>query len=204
MMKSVAALALVGAATAFMPAAPLNSVQGTSAKAVAPLAMSAEPAWDPMGFSKLSAVSNNNPDYKWLQESELKHGRICMLAFVGVCMTHAGVHLDAYPATSDWTAAFSLALQNNPAGMAQIFLAIGTIEGFTYPGELWFGKGREPGDLGYDPLSLKKNWEKNPGSEADMRLKELNNGRAAMIAMAAFASHALLPGSVPFYDLIKW
>ena len=51
------------------------------------------------------------------------------------------------------------------------------------------------GDLGYDPLGLFK--KKTDAQKDEMRLKELKNGRLAMIAMAAYTSEHWIPGSVP-------
>ena len=52
--------------------------------------------WDPLGLSKLYKVSANNPDPAWLREAELKHGRIAMLAFLGIIVTSGGtVHFPA-------------------------------------------------------------------------------------------------------------
>lgn len=195
MFKAASIFAMLGSAAAFVP----NKVQNV--KSVQTVQMGLQDmvgvgvetgniAWDPLGFSKLSQQSMNNPSIEWLRESELKHGRICMIAFVGVCATMAGIHLPGYPVqTNDWTAALPELLEKNPAAFVQIFTLIGVIEGVTYPGDLYFGKGRKPGVLlGKEP------------TDKTMQLKELKNGRAAMIAMAAFASHELLPGSVPLYD----
>ncbi len=61
---------------------------------------------------------------------------------------------------------------------------------------MWFGVTdiREPGDLGFDPLNLMPN---TPEARDKMKLKELKNGRMAMIAMAGFAANHFIPGSVP-------
>lgn len=75
-------------------------------------------------------------------------------------------------------------------------MAIAVIEGWSDPSQFWFGKGaREAGNLGYDPLGLFKGTDKQKN---EMRLKELKNGRLAMIAMAAYTSEHWIPGSVPF------
>merc|ERR1719421_689193 len=51
--------------------------------------------WDPLDLCLLSKVSANNPDVAFLREAELKHGRIAMLAFVGIAITSGGGHLPA-------------------------------------------------------------------------------------------------------------
>merc|ERR1712224_788901 len=46
--------------------------------------------WDPMGFSKLYDrnfdfnMAMTYPHVQWLREAEIKHGRVCMLAFTGM------------------------------------------------------------------------------------------------------------------------
>uniref|UniRef100_I2CR44 Light-harvesting protein n=1 Tax=Nannochloropsis gaditana (strain CCMP526) TaxID=1093141 RepID=I2CR44_NANGC len=155
--------------------------------------------WDPLGFAGISERNNLgiNPHIKWLQESEIKHGRTAMLAFLGVIVPGSlGVYVPTYPQEPDFTQAFYKALQNNPLGMAQIALAIAIIEGHYYAGDFWTGGGdREVGAFGFDPLGFSKG--KSEAALKSMRLKELKNGRLAMIAMAAFASEKLIPGSVP-------
>uniref|UniRef100_A0A6V1SPG2 Plastid light harvesting protein n=1 Tax=Heterosigma akashiwo TaxID=2829 RepID=A0A6V1SPG2_HETAK len=205
MIKAASLVAMLGSASAFVPSA---SVGG--AKSVQVMKMGLEDMvgagvetgnkpWDPLNLSKLSDVSQNNPHVNWLRESELKHGRVAMLASVGVFATSIGARIPGYPVeTKDWTAAYGEMIEKNPLAFVQILLFIGIIEGVTYPGELWFGEGRAPGALGYDPLGFAKK-DKTPEVT---QLKELKNGRAAMIAMAAYASHELIPGSVPLYDAL--
>lgn len=45
-----------------------------------------------------------------------------------------------------------------------------------------------PGDLGFDPLGLLPS---DPSARYDLQTKELNNGRLAMIAIAAFVAQEL-------------
>ena len=67
------------------PRKPLSEFVGGFGE---PLAESAP--WDPLGLAKLYKVSANNPDPAWLREAELKHGRIAMLAFLGIIVTGGG------------------------------------------------------------------------------------------------------------------
>mmetsp|Transcript_18390 Transcript_18390/g.27176 ORF Transcript_18390/g.27176 Transcript_18390/m.27176 type:complete len:163 (+) Transcript_18390:65-553(+) len=64
--------------------------------------------WDPMGFMEIYKQNSLaiNPHPQWLQESEIKHGRICMLAFVGTLVIHAGIHIPNLGYTSDWYNSF--------------------------------------------------------------------------------------------------
>uniref|UniRef100_A0A7S0PWE2 Light harvesting protein n=1 Tax=Coccolithus braarudii TaxID=221442 RepID=A0A7S0PWE2_9EUKA len=155
--------------------------------------------WDPWSLTELWKVSANNPDVAWLREAELKHGRLSMLAFAGVLATNGGLHLPGeFWTDSDWTTALGSTFGKNSGGMTQIVAAIGIIEGTSSKGlfDLWLGntEKREPGNLGFDPLKL---MPPTPVAADKMRLKELKNGRMAMIAMAGFASNHFIPGSVP-------
>jgi len=158
--------------------------------------------WDPWGLTKLSKVSANNPDVAWLREAELKHGRIAMAAFAGILITSAGIHFDA-PVFADATAAgwpnsLGVIQTGNPGIFFQMLAAAGVVEGVSNTGRgrssndgkstwwdgLWFGaregSGIEPGDIGFDPLRL---MPKDPKAAELMKLKELKNGRLAMMAI---------------------
>ena len=138
-----------------------------------------------------------------MREAELKHGRIAMLAFVGVCVQkglnfHWAGDLGGlyYDASAPWYSAPTSAFATNPVGMAQIVLFIGLIEGQYDSGPFWFGNGdREPGDYG---------WAKYAKLEGPALLRkqkaEIKNGRLAMIAVMGFVSAHYLPGSVPFLN----
>ena len=91
------------------------------------------PAWDPMGFSKLSKVSANNPDVAFLREAELKHGRIAMLAFVGIVITNGGVHFGGAPfvaaADAGWPDALGAIQKASPSIYGQMIGAVAIVEG---------------------------------------------------------------------------
>lgn len=166
--------------------------------------------WDPMGFSKISEMTKssehdgNFPHPKFLREAELKHGRVAMLAFMGVCVQKGlGFHwpgVDAggfyFDATAPWYSAPTSAFATNAPGMAQILVFIGVVEGQSDSGPFWRGEGeREAGDLNFYPFG------KVTGDELVRKQKaELKNGRLAMIAVMAFVSAHYLPGSVPFLN----
>ena len=85
------------------------------------------------------------------------------------------------------------AFATNPMGMAQILLFIGLTEGFTFPEGAWQGTmTRDCGDLGYRVM------RKADDMEAQ-KVKELKNGRAAMLGIMAFSAAHYYPGSVPFF-----
>jgi len=143
--------------------------------------------WDPMGFSKLYDrnfdfnMVMTYPHVQWLREAEIKHGRVCMLAFVGM-LAQQFVHIPGYPAEPDWLKALDACYQSKlpTLGLIQISLFTMLVEGKYYSGDAWIGQmDREPGDLGFDPLKLTK----TPGFNLkEFQLKELKNGRLAMLA----------------------
>ncbi|CEL98565.1 unnamed protein product [Vitrella brassicaformis CCMP3155] len=138
------------------------------------------------------------PSVEWLRESELKHGRVCMLAFLGIAANRLGLmipgYLDSKP--DDWIDIYKAVLQQHPLAIPQIFAAIGLIEGQTYNDGLFQGTPERPaGNLGFDPLRLYKN--KSDAEKKKLELQELKNGRLAMIAMAAFAAERGVDQSVP-------
>ncbi|CAB1108866.1 LHCP [Ectocarpus sp. CCAP 1310/34] len=124
--------------------------------------------FDPLGLSDGAAPG----DIKKWREAEIKHGRVAMLASLGVIVAEF------------W--AFSL------LGMA--FIEYNTImTAFDTPsavtGEGGLKEDYMPGDLGFDPLNLK------PDDEAAldvMKTKELNNGRLAMIGIAGMLAQELV------------
>jgi len=188
----------MGAEYVSRPRKPLSEYVGASQEFAAFPGGVVQP-WDPMSFSLLYKVSGNNPDVAFLREAELKHGRLAMLAFAGILATNGGLHLPGeFWLDSDWTTAWGSVGAKNPAAQAQVLAAIGLFEGQTSAGifDLWFGitDKREPGDCGFDPLKLMPNTKE---AQDKMKLKELKNGRMAMIAVAGFASNHFIPGSVP-------
>lgn len=63
--------------------------------------------------------------------------------------------------------------------------------------EFWFGKGeRNAGEWSFDPTKFYAGL--TAAKKDDLTLKELKNGRLAMMAMAAYTSEHWIPGSVPF------
>ncbi|CAM9168290.1 unnamed protein product [Ectocarpus sp. 8 AP-2014] len=208
---AAAAVCSLGMASAFVTPgafrAPTASLSKASSKT--PLSMSAVDGevgvsleaggavFDPLGLAELHSINPLvNPHPKWLQESEIKHCRICMLAFVGIWAAQSGfvfpgLGYEAVP----WYDQFHEFASKNPGGLAQLMLFFAVAEGATYCGDFWSGGGeREAGDLG---LYLKK-----PAKAAveKLRLQELKNGRLAMISVAACASEHWIKGAVPFLE----
>jgi hypothetical protein len=187
---------------------PLEEFAGCSAELQVGTFIKGEPLvpWDPFSFTKLSKVSANNPDVAWLREAELKHCRVCMLAFVGILVTASGKHWpgDTFAAATEagWPNALAAIQKTNPGIVAQGVAAIGIYEGYSFGKNrgrwdgLWFGEregsGIVPGDYGFDPLGLMPT---DPKAAQMMRNKELANGRLAMLAVMGIFSGYMATGN---------
>jgi len=144
----------------------------------------AEAEFDPLGFS-------DTFDVKWLRESELKHGRVCMLATVGF-VAEQYVQFPGFPASEDALQAIYVA----PVNMTALLLVIaGYIESSSYGGKLTMldmfegeGAKRAPGDLNFGKRFLPTDKAKAD----DLAMKELSNGRLAMLAFAGMVHHNLV------------
>eukprot|EP00903_Cladosiphon_okamuranus_P009599 g9138.t1 len=152
--------------------------------------------FDPLGLSDGAEPG----EIKLWREAEIKHGRVAMLASLGVLVAESyhpffmgpdyiGPAVDHFQEISAqypefWV--FSL------LGMA--FVEYNTItkayaEPSAVTGEGGLKDEYSPGDLGFDPLGLK------PKTEAElmtMQTKELNNGRLAMIGIAGMLVQELI------------
>ena len=140
--------------------------------------------FDPLGFSNLI-------DVRWLREAELKHGRICMLAVVGF-VASGFVQLPGEMHHVSAVAAHNAAVQTG--AMSQILMWTGLFELLSTKvvSEMLDGSGRAPGDFMFDPLKFSEG--KSDKVKADFALKELQNGRLAMLAFSGIVTQAVLTG----------
>jgi hypothetical protein len=155
--------------------------------------------WDPMGFS----TDCKEGKLRFYREVEVKHGRVAMLASLGIVVAENfhplfGGNIDA-PAY--------VAFQQTPLQTfwGAVLAAIAVPEMFSVftfeePNQandsLWaIRPGRTPGNLFFDPLGLKP---KDPDELKIMQTKELNNGRLAMIAAAGMIAQELATGEKLF------
>lgn len=149
--------------------------------------------FDPLGLS----AGINDGELLFFREAEIKHGRVAMLASLGILVGEqfhplfgGNIDVPAY-----------IAFQQTPLQTfwPAVLLAVGYIEYpsvFTFEppttGKFWQVQAdRVPGDLGFDPLGLKP---KDPKELKDMQTKELNNGRLAMLAAAGMLAQELRDG----------
>jgi hypothetical protein len=164
---------------------------------------------------------------KWFQNAEIKHGRIAMVAIIGFWVQKSGVHFPLYlgptgsnafnPASdeawflsksagvtfSDLAAAAPMdAIKMIPiAGWVQIFFVAAWFECVAINRQYTPGfEDAIPGNYGYDPLGFTK---REGGFESEeiksLRMKEIKNGRVAMMAIAGWVSNEMIPGAFPLW-----
>jgi hypothetical protein len=165
-----------------------------------------------MGFYTLSEAADTFPNMfpkgQFLDESEIKHGRMAMLAWTGVWATTEGglglgLHFPGAPVEPDWTKALGVLATEQPYvfGAILAFISLAEGESVGHSGDNFRGKSsKTPGDLNFDYLGLKK--KLSPERLSRYQDVELKNGRAAMIAMASLFAFKAIPGSVPIMDLL--
>jgi Chlorophyll A-B binding protein len=215
-MKVVAALAF--AATSASAFAPSSSTKSTTSLSANPFGTIQPFDGEGMfvGAKEWELLTTNwgsEDTGKYMRASELKHGRSAMLAVLGQLFHRGGLTLDKispheYLSVSQGVKFADLSAMSPidaikavpPLGMAQIFCAIAAVEIYELThagGEIKYGERIAPGlqsggltgELGFNPLNFEMSDK--------IRLNEISNGRAAMVAIAAWVSHDLIPGSVP-------
>jgi len=220
-----AQLSFMGAATAFNGAVTAPSVSRVAAPVRMAFVDSLEGTgeetggeiWDPLGI----ADSVSDEAVMWFRHSELKHGRVAMLATVGYLTGAAGL---TFP--GEIAKGVSFAECNSEGvynawskipeeGKLQILTLILLLEGATESKKPHYMRGGVPGRI--DPLPFDrapgtsglwapkiKFWDPlgfmgalSPEQKARKRKAELKNGRLAMIGIISFVIGHNLPGSVP-------
>jgi len=146
--------------------------------------------FDPLNFSK-------SMDIKWMREAEIKHGRASMLATLGFVMQQY-LTLPGYEHVDDSNLAPSVV---GASAMLQIVFWMGVLEFWTNKGNvtmetMFEDPDRQPGNLGFDPMGLSVG--KTEDELNDMQLKELKNGRLAMLAIGGMIHHNWITGEALF------
>uniref|UniRef100_UPI003FA615AD light-harvesting protein XLH2 n=1 Tax=Tribonema minus TaxID=303371 RepID=UPI003FA615AD len=127
-----------------------------------------------------------------MRQSELHNGRVAMLAVVGWAFPELVGKFASEDVTS--THALDALSQADPRFWTQFIILCGIVEANMYR-HYQINNNQYPF---FDPLNL---YPKDKAGQQSMELKELKNGRAAMIAFAAMLAHATIPGSVPGFAL---
>jgi len=198
-MKSAIFASLIASVAAFAPTK--QAVTTTTSLAAFEDSLGAQP---PLGFfDPLGLVSSGDQEqFDRLRFVEIKHGRICQLAFLGQIVTRNGNHLpgnidysghsfDSFP---NGYAAISGPDAIPGAGIAQIVAFIAVLELSVMKdvtGDAEFGGDFRNGalDFGWDKFDEETKLQK--------RGVELNNGRAAMMGILGLMVHEQLGGVLP-------
>ena len=194
-MKSAIIAAVIGSAAAFAPAPVAKTTSAINAfenelGAQAPLGF-----FDPLGM--LDDADQERFDR--LRYVELKHGRICQLAFLGQITTRAGIHLPGaidYSGTqfSDIGEGWAGSLEVPVAGALQILAFVGFLELAVMKDVT--GENEFVGDFRNGALDF--GWDTfDEETKLAKRAIELNNGRAAQMGILGLMVHEQLGGSVP-------
>eukprot|EP00413_Alexandrium_margalefii_P015406 CAMPEP_0204533238 /NCGR_PEP_ID=MMETSP0661-20131031/12166_1 /ASSEMBLY_ACC=CAM_ASM_000606 /TAXON_ID=109239 /ORGANISM="Alexandrium margalefi, Strain AMGDE01CS-322" /LENGTH=462 /DNA_ID=CAMNT_0051539563 /DNA_START=84 /DNA_END=1472 /DNA_ORIENTATION=- len=130
--------------------------------------------FDPLGFCTVG----DEAAFRKLRSAEIKHGRVAMMASIGALMQHY-VKL---PGFEQVKGTFGAAMSGEGVlGLTVLFVASGILE------LAWReSDAREPGNFG-DPFGLKMYTD-------EMRVKEISNGRMAMISVLGIFAAELATG----------
>jgi len=149
--------------------------------------------WDPLGFAKWGNLAV-------YRQAELKHGRVCMLATLGMIVSEKFHPLfDVWGDGAFESAAASHFTKTASDAFWPAFWVMTAFHEFAV--ETPWGEGgaasktRPPGDFGFDPLNLKPT---KPEDLKAMQNKELNNGRLAMLAAAGIMAQEVATGKAIF------
>lgn len=149
--------------------------------------------FDPFRFSDFVPVD-------FLREAELKHGRICMMAAAGFAAVDCGFRVyplpEAYEGLTSVTAHDALVKQG-AMGQMLLWFSLAEVISSVAVMQMLNGSGREPGNFGFDPVGFLKG--KSAVEIEEMKLKELTNGRLAMMAFSGMVTQAVLTqGPFPY------
>jgi len=158
----------VAAAAAEEAPAPFNPAEQVGA--MAPLGF-----FDPLGFAKVG----DEKGFRKLRAAELKHGRVAMMASVGLLGQH-WLRFPGFDAAPSGLGALNSA--EGVAGSVLMLLPVTAIMELAWREDA----SREPGNFG-DPMGV------NMYSE-EMRSKELNNGRMAMLSVLGIFAAEMATG----------
>ncbi|OEU11878.1 Chloroa_b-bind-domain-containing protein [Fragilariopsis cylindrus CCMP1102] len=196
-----------------VPAGGLNGWEPDSSKFAfgLPGTIAPFPDFDPLGFADTADVIQ----IKQFREAETTHGRVAMLAVLGLLVTEQPLsfhplfdtagkdigpairHLDEVRASTP----FFFELLAVGIGAAEF---VRSLRGWETPAPGGDGKGSllkegyYPGDIGFDPFGLKPD---NFEEFSAMSTKELQNGRLAMLGIAGMVVQEFVNGKEIFVNL---
>lgn len=148
--------------------------------------MAGDIGFDPLRLSEIVPLA-------WSREAELKHARVCMLAFAGYVSVDLGFRVPFAPEVSSLYA-HDAAVDNGSFNLLLILLA--TVEITTGIPKVFQllndPDAAPPGDFKFDPLGFSATGSSE--MKRDMAEKELANGRIAMLAFSGIVTQSALTG----------
>mmetsp|Transcript_28582 Transcript_28582/g.42259 ORF Transcript_28582/g.42259 Transcript_28582/m.42259 type:complete len:199 (-) Transcript_28582:325-921(-) len=191
-MKTSATLALAtlfGSASAFSPSARTASTSALQMSELdGMLGVSVETGnkvYDPLELNQWVPA-------KWARETEIANGRSAMLATVGWFWPQIFGTFDSQDVTT--TDPIDAIMQADPQWWAQFIVLCGTFEAYKYKKGL---EGKSSCGPGTPVVDYMKGYPEDEEARNTMHMRELKNGRLAMIGVASFISAHFIPGSVP-------
>merc|ERR1719217_18862 len=151
------------------------------------LPVSGNPNFDPLGFTK----GKSKDEVYRLREAELAHSRVAMLASAGFLVQEkfhplfsgdGGPAIEQIPALPAWVWGVML-IGITGCEIQRIAVGFAPLDKDTKKAPSALKPTYIPGDLGFDPLSLKP---EDPAELREMQEKELAHARLGMIAAAGF------------------
>jgi len=143
-----------------------------------------------VGFDPLRISDYVPMDY--LREAELKHGRICMMAWLGFVAVDLGARI--YPLPTEWegltaATAHDRLVEYGSMGNMLVWFAPLEMVGWLAIASMLQGSGREAGDFGFGAQYLEG---KTDDQINRLKLQELKNGRLAMFAFSGVVTQSVL------------
>mmetsp|Transcript_156994 Transcript_156994/g.278542 ORF Transcript_156994/g.278542 Transcript_156994/m.278542 type:complete len:239 (+) Transcript_156994:99-815(+) len=133
-------------------------------------------------------------DINWLREAELKHGRVCMLAYLGWISVDAGLRFPGAPFAEVKTSLEAHDKMVEAGYMWGLLGFVGVCElihmSVVIPKLDGDWEDWEPGNYGIDPFKLDTPYR---------REAELKNGRLAMLAFSGLVTQAALGYPAPYF-----
>jgi light-harvesting complex I chlorophyll a/b binding protein 4 len=138
-----------------------------------------------------------------MREAELKHGRVSMLAVVGWLVQAHGIHLPSDTGLYDTANPIDAVFHVGAGPLLQIVLGVGALEWLNHDGKMTMvdmheGSSRVPGEFTNPIYGAKQLKGKSESQVADIKLKELKNGRLAMMAIGGLVHQTIVTGSETF------
>jgi hypothetical protein len=161
--------------------------------------------FDPLGLAEDGpGLPPRMERVRFYRECELKHGRVAMLAAIGFPVAEqfhplfggnidvpSSIAFQATPLQTFWPLVVLV------LGILEIFSVFGFEDPLDEEGRWWtLKRDRMPGDFGFDPLNMYSRMF--PAEQIEMRTKELNNGRLAMIGITGMVVQELATGTTLF------